>query len=543
MVMILNNTPTKVCEGCGRKLKQSEIALEHDGKYLCSECSTTKTFCGDCGDLVANENIHTAHVDGAQIYICGACTSYYWYCEECGEYFCTSDFDQDFGRCRTCMEHFDRDEFTYRDEQTVNGYGYKPKPKFISQDKEKTKRFYGMEIEIGDFRHQEGAKIVYNLINKCGRRAYLKRDGSIETGGYECVTHPMSSRSLHSWLDNELRNALETRGLDQLNTDGCGVHIHFSRDSIGKLTLFKLNVLLNMLRGKANKNFVKFFTQRSEDKLNRWSKICNDPPLWFVKRIKDGLGYDTDRYVAVNQTNSKTIEFRIFSGSIDIEILHSYLEFAECVLDFCVNTSIKNITVGDLFEFMLSNTGAYPRLANRLIGQVKDTTTGKITRTIRVPDDSIPDKFDQYFLWLHNYSGTLRTNAIFQLCSFYRLTRDEDYICTLYRNLVGLIKVERLKNFSQRVEHLLFNHIRRRHAKTIFNEACDTELGAKLYISSLGMNWDVYKAQLMTLKQELELERTRVNRLEKAERGRTVDREILYKKYYNNDLKASKELR
>lgn len=543
MVMILNRTPTKVCEGCGKKLKQDEIALEYDGKYLCHDCSTTKTFCEDCGEVVSNEEVEVANVDGTQIYICSRCTSLYWYCEGCGEYFCTCDFDQDFMRCCSCVEHLDRDEIVYRDERTINGYGYKPQPKFISQDKEKPKRFYGMEIEIGDFSAQEGANIVYDLINKGGRKAYLKRDGSINTGGYECVTHPMTSRSLHLWLDNELRNALEKRGVDRLNTDGCGVHIHFSRNSIGKLTLFKLNVLLNMLRGKANKNFVKFFTQRSEDKLNRWSKICNEPPLWFVKAIRDRLGYDSSRYVAVNQTNSETIEFRIFSGSIDIEILHSYLEFTECVLDFCVNTSIKNITVGDLFEFMLANTGAYPRLAKRLIEQVKDTQTSKISRQVRVPENAIPDKFDQYFLWLHNYSGTLRTSAVQQLRICCRMTPNEEYICNLYSYLVGLIKVERLKNFSQRVEHLLFNHIRKRDSKEVFKSECEVESGVQAYIKSLGINWDVYKAQLMTLKQELELERERVTRLEKAERGRTVDREILYKKYYNNDLKANKELR
>ena len=543
MVMILSNTPAKVCAGCGKKLKQSEIALEHDGKYLCSECSTTKTFCDDCGELVSSENLYIAHVDGAQIGICGACTTYYWYCEACGGYYCTNDYNQEYECCNSCMERLDMDDIIYRDEQIINSYGYKPKPKFISQEKENTKRYYGMEIEIGDTQPSIGASMVYRLINNGGRRAYLKRDGSIATGGYECVTHPMSSRSLHSWLENEFREALETRGLDQLNTDGCGVHIHFSRDSIGKLTLFKLNVLLNMLRGKANKNFIKFFTQRSEANLDRWSKVCSDVPLWFVSKIKEDYGYNSERYVAVNQTNSKTIEFRIFAGSLDIEVLHSYLEFAECVLDFCVNTSIKNITVGDLFEFMLANTGAYPRLAKRLIEQVKDTQTGKISRQVRVPEDAIPDKFDQYFLWLHNYSGTLRSSVMFQVRSFLRCTREEIYICDLYRDLVGRIKVERLKDFSQRVEHLLFNHIRKRQTNKIFTDEFEVKVGAELYIKSLGINWDTYQVQLATLKQELELERTRVNRLDKAERGRTVDREVLYKKYYNNDLKASKELR
>ena len=62
-----------------------------------------------------------------------------------------------------------------------------------------------------------------------------------------------------------------------------------------------------------------------------------------------------------------------------------------------------------------------------------------------------------------------------------------------------------------------------------------------------GYDPDEYRKQLEELDKKITEERTLVsNRLQNAlalERGRTVNREILYKKYYKNDLKAKTELR
>ena len=62
-----------------------------------------------------------------------------------------------------------------------------------------------------------------------------------------------------------------------------------------------------------------------------------------------------------------------------------------------------------------------------------------------------------------------------------------------------------------------------------------------------GYDLDEYRKQLEELDKKITEERTLVsNKLQNAlalERGRTVNREILYKKYYKNDLKAKTELR
>lgn len=535
-----NTQVTHPCEICGGDSHGNTLG-EH---YICEDCAGRYTICDDCGELVHEDDTYLARINGDGIYICNSCRDLYWYCEHCGMYVTTHDWNQDRDCCTHCAETIDFDELDYRYEETINNYGYKPKPKFIKGDNESTKRFYGMEIEIGEsIDARAGAQIVYPLLNTSGRRAYLKRDSSIRTGGYECVTHPMSSRSLHEWIDKDFTKAKKERD-HSWNTDGCGVHIHVSRNSIGKLTLFKLNVLLNMLRGKNNLNFVKFFTNRTPNALNHWAKVSNQLPFTFLEHIKNGNGYTYDRYVAINQQNDKTIEFRIFNGSIDQSVLHSYLEFVECVLDFCTNTAIKNITVGDLFEFMLANTGAYKNLANRLIQQVKDTATGKIHHELRVPEDSIPDKFDQYFLWTHNYSGTIRRWVCDYAVANWIVLDYERRVLRGYAELVGNIKVERLKTISNKVEHIVLNKLLSRRKDIHWNMDGDP---VERWLTDNGYNPDEYQKQLEELDKKITEERTLVrNKLQNAlalERGRTVDREILYKKYYKNDLKAKTELR
>lgn len=536
-----NTQVTHPCEVCGRDSHWNMLGSH----YICEDCEEAYMICDDCGELVRCDDGVVARVNGENIYICDSCRELYWYCEHCDTYVSTSGWDEERECCVRCAETIDFDELGYRREQTLNNYSYKPKPKFIKGDNEATKRFYGMEIEIGDIGGATvGASVVYPLLNTSGRRAYLKRDSSISSGGYECVTHPMSSRKLHEWIDNDFTNAQKAR-FNFWNTNGCGVHIHVSRDSIGKLTLFKLNVLLNMLRGKNNLNFIKFFTNRTPNALNQWAKVSNQLPFSFLDGIKHGNGWISDRYVAVNQQNDKTIEFRIFNGSIDQSVLHSYLEFVECVLDFCTNTAIKDITVGDLFEFMLANTGAYKHLANRLIQQAKDTTTGKIHRELRVPEDSIPDKFDQYFLWTHNYSGTIRTWVCCYATCNWVLLDYERRVLRGYAGLVGNIKVERLKTISNRVEHIVLNKLLLRGKKLLWG----MDNTSKIVNWLIGNGYDPveYQKQLEELDKKITEEQTLLNnKLTNSlalERGRTVNREILYKKYYKNDLKAKTELR
>ena len=157
-----NTQVTHPCEVCGED-SHGNMVGDH---YVCEDCANIYTTCDDCGELVRDEDRYVARVDGENILICDSCRDFYWYCEHCETYVPTSDWDEERECCVRCAETLNFDELDYRHEQTLNNYSYKPKPKFIKGDNEVTKRFYGMEIEIGDVDGATaGASVVYPLFN------------------------------------------------------------------------------------------------------------------------------------------------------------------------------------------------------------------------------------------------------------------------------------------------------------------------------------------------------------------------------------------
>lgn len=472
---------TAVCNICGAVIPLDTTRMV-DGEILCEDCLGRNTFeCEDCGTLhlIDNANIVIDPTGGGHD-VCNECRNDYWYCEHCGNYYYTENYNPELMCCNGCRESVDVDDRVYRDERILNNYGYKPKPKFIKDGKESTKRFFGMEIELGDRNPSYHIEKFYSTVNNNGRSAYLKSDSSIRGGGYECVTHPMTSRKLHNWLDNSLAPAIASVS-SSLSTAGCGVHIHVSRDSIGTLTLFKVTTMLNLLRGKANYKFIQFLTGREREQLNHWCKVTTQLQLNLLRRIKnkDTLG---DRYLAVNHNNSQTIEFRLFNGTTSVDTLHRYLDILESLLDYCVNTALQDVSLGGWLEYVIANKGAYPYFKNHIIGQRTDTQTGKISHYYKIPADAIPDKYNQFFLWTHNYSGTLRRSTVLNMingCGRY-LSSTEESILNGYARLVGEISVKKLIEISKKVESFVFNPALRRMKSRKFRRTQDVNPGAPL---------------------------------------------------------------
>ena len=499
-------TLTVVCDICGTRVPLSTATMV-DGSNLCEDCLESNTFeCNDCGirHLLSNAHI-VVDTTGSEFDVCSECRHDYWYCEHCGNYYYTEDFDSDLMCCNDCRESLDAEGIVYRDERILNGYGYKPKPKFIKDGKESTKRFFGMEIELGDRNACCHTEDFYRVINNNGRSAYLKSDSSICGGGYECVTHPMTSRKLHQWLDESLAPAI-ANVYNSLSTAGCGVHIHVSRDSIGTLTLFKVTTMLNLLRGKANYKFIQFLTGREREQLTHWCKVTSELRLNLLSCIKnkDSLG---DRYLAVNHNNLQTIEFRLFNGTTSISTLHRYLDILESLLDYCANTALQDVSIGGWLEYVIANKGAYPFFKAHIIGQRTDTQTGKISHYCKIPADAIPDKYNQFFLWTHNYSGTLRHSTVLNMINYFGhyITSIERSILEAYTGLVGAISVKELIEISNKVESLVFNPVLRRRKSRRFHRVLESKSGTSLKKLDIQVFGETTSSEVLeTLKREVE---------------------------------------
>jgi hypothetical protein len=63
-------------------------------------------------------------------------------------------------------------------------------------------------------------------------------------------------------------------------------------------------------------------------------------------------GLNSDRYEALNFNNDKTIEFRLFKGSLKYETIMACLEFTYATWHFCKDAGIDQLTTNQFIQFI-----------------------------------------------------------------------------------------------------------------------------------------------------------------------------------------------
>lgn len=378
------------------------------GQFVLREYSNQVGICNECGNVEFLADMeHVFNEYGCWVNVCDRCIRYssdIHYCEGCGNYFTSSAFNFEVDRCIDCAERY-REEWELGMYDNINSYNFKPIPKFKEKPTEKTKRYYGLEIEVSIGNALENISDYFiHRANQNDKYCYLKYDGSIHGNGFEIVTHPMSRSVADEWLHTDFIegiNALKSSSVANVTNNGCGVHIHINRSAIGELTYAKLFLLLNLTKGKSNWKFLQAITNRTRDDLKQWANPDN------VFQSSAPWRKDLSKYYALNTCHEDTLEFRIFKGSTDPDIIMSYLDFVDSVVTFCVNTPMNKISWGGYLEYFKLNRHKYPYLNKRLFKKIKDTITGKTKFVCTLSKCSIPTKISSYDSLTYDFSGCL----------------------------------------------------------------------------------------------------------------------------------------
>lgn len=251
----------------------------------------------------------------------------------------------------------DDEDFSYSDdEDTYVHYNYESKPivigsyhsskgKFsarVSPWTQMKNRWFGVELEVemrGDGDRQGKAVELNEIINggALGDKVFFENDGSLNNG-FEIISHPMGldlHRDLWAWLKDKDK----TSGIRSHNTTSCGLHVHVSRRGLTKLQIAKIVTFVN---NPGNEDLIRAVARRFNE---GYCKIKN-------KKVGESAT-SGDRYEAVNVTSSKTIEFRIFKGSLKYESVISAVQFANAVVEFCApgQTSITDLNADNFLKF------------------------------------------------------------------------------------------------------------------------------------------------------------------------------------------------
>ena len=284
---------------------------------LAEECNTLE-ICFSCDTWVPEDEInYSEYLDNSLCEFClfNRCFD----CRECSYVATAGDLEE-----HNCEDHYNNENYLGR---WVRSYGYKPDPIFYGI----APYYLGVELEIeakDSERYADGAEYLYNTI---GDQAYLKFDGSLDTG-IEIVTHPLSlewHQKNFPW--KQILEKVQRMKFRSWNTQNCGLHIHVCKPNAYKDEQHRIRFMklvydnesqMSLLAGRTSSDYASF-----HDK----GKI--------IPKVKWG-DQSTGRYSAINVENGNTDEIRIFRGSLRPERVLSAIELVHASIEYTRNMKI-----------------------------------------------------------------------------------------------------------------------------------------------------------------------------------------------------------
>lgn len=381
----------RVCEMCGCIIEDDGWAEVANGEIVCQDClDENYTKCYACGEYVRSydgADVYHGHSRGGDRFVCDECLendSDYYYCEHCESYhyrifdnpietrdsqiICTSCYEDYYRTCNECGEVYHEDEGEWGDDDqwhcnncmskgtAIHGYSYKPEPKpkcTISTTKvgwditDIKDILLGVELEIdgGDSPNETARELI-----DISEDIYIKHDGSLSSCGMEIVSHPCTLEYHMQELgwDKICAKAREN-GYKSHDTRRCGLHIHVGRWQLGETVEARKQAIARIVTlVDRHWEFMKRFSRRKEEQIESWSRRPNlalDTKKYTEEALveKALMTEERGRYMTVNLTNRKTIEFRIFNGTLKLETLMATLQLVSNICKYAMRTNMATV--------------------------------------------------------------------------------------------------------------------------------------------------------------------------------------------------------
>lgn len=338
------------CNMAMEAINDSSARFSNTYDFFRDKFDADVVHCDHCNSLEYENNTSTVDGDG---YYCDYCldTHYHWLEAE-GRHV-SSDYLSDY------------EENGSNDPHHVIGSYHSSKRRLgkvpSAFDTRKNNIYLGLEleIEIGDGDKNERANYLLDHITtyEDGKgNSYLyalcESDGSLNHG-FEMVTG-WTGLDVHEKQLGFFKERFV--GAKSHNTKTCGLHVHISK---GNMSVLHGTKIIEFINDEQNRKLVTSLARRDE---SRWcafkdKKGNTEWKKYAVKNFKNDkerllANLNTDRYEAVNFQNPKTIEFRLFRGTLRYQTIMACLEFAYATYFFCKSTSKANLTTGAFLDFI-----------------------------------------------------------------------------------------------------------------------------------------------------------------------------------------------
>ena len=350
-----------VCNDCGEVYPMDKEIWVEDCQYsICQDCYYDSGYftCNDCGYVYSEDEYH--YISNEGYCVCQHCYDYndYFYCDSCGEYQSgDSHWDNDYCYCDRCYEE-EQEEYQEENGRMLS-YHQRVDWQFYKTEKDQPIEINGTQytMYIGSEIEQEpnGSSNVSGVISAINNNinGVGMYDGSLNSGGVEIITHPQTWNYFQEHKQDYVKLFEELNNLNYKNCGHCGLHFHISKPDND--TIARVIVLLESFKSE-----IKTLSRRSQDRLNQWARFITDncyeedklkyQSQKFIK--EDYLNKYHDRYMALNLSNSNTIEFRFFGGVNNFEEFWSALQFINNLMQIALNhkININNVKWKDLLK-------------------------------------------------------------------------------------------------------------------------------------------------------------------------------------------------
>lgn len=226
----------------------------------------------------------------------------------------------------------------------------------------------GIELEV----EGNSSNCYYDISSKKSNWFTRERDGSLGCNGIEFITIPLlpsDAKSYETWMP--LCDYLKTRA-KSWDTGRCGLHVHIGREILGdteeeqQLTLGKL---LIFYQGDIEdwSNAIAVFgrdrcyhqpdgdTEEIKAVKCLGKAVLKDADVFNQVDAAMKRRFGSQRYFAVNLTNSHTIEFRKGRGSINADRIIAVVTFVEAICLFCRSTNAHELTLDNFKQYLFHN--------------------------------------------------------------------------------------------------------------------------------------------------------------------------------------------
>lgn len=331
------------CDECGEYHhinNMTEVNGDGSGEFVCDDClSRYYEKCDNCGEYVKTDYMYT-DINGN--YICEYCRdNYYITCENCGELIHEDNayYDDETDRyyCEDCYYDLEREGESNMILSYHGNNGVWHPYKTDSDGENPT--YMGFELEIehkedSTKNQEEAIEIIKDNIN-----CYLEHDGSLNYGGFEIVSEPQTYNYImeqYEKYDTAFKKLVDL-GYISHNRGHCGLHFHITapdreirEDIVSRLWLIveTYKEQFEKLSRREDYYFCNFLSKNNEN-----GKLNN---IYKLKQI-DKTG---QRYLVINNRNEKTIEIRIFRGTLKAETFFADLQFVHNLFTLAYDLSI-----------------------------------------------------------------------------------------------------------------------------------------------------------------------------------------------------------